>query len=159
MYSILRDTTLAPIPTSRAFPFTGQRWLGSGSDKLKMASQIAPSAAACAAEFATILFAIRISVRPVAVSCTTMKPISTSVQSTIISAKPLSVRPAAGQDTGSGTDPQARSHWLIADRPRIQAVERPSQRSVWGYAKSHFERKSGRAETYSRLHVDPACPR
>jgi hypothetical protein len=53
-----------------------------------MASKIAPSAAASAMELATRLLAIRISVRPLAVRWTTMKPISTSVHNTMISAKP-----------------------------------------------------------------------
>src|SRR3954454_21133314 len=49
---------------------------------------MAPSAAACVAAFAARLPAMRISVRPAAVTCAVMKAISTSIHKTISKAKP-----------------------------------------------------------------------
>ena len=56
--------------------------------RLKIALKIAPSAAAWATAFAMRLFAIWISVRPLAVTCATMKASKISIHKTIISANP-----------------------------------------------------------------------
>src|SRR5438874_6252284 len=66
---------------------------------------MAPSAAACAAAFAARLPAMRISVRPAAVTCAVMNAISTSIQSTISRAKPRCPRAGADNSCGIGLEP------------------------------------------------------
>src|SRR6516165_1986080 len=125
-------TRLLPIASSCAVPSKGQRWFSCGFDWLKMASKMAPSAAACATALATRLLAIRISVRPLAVRCATMKAISTSVHSTIISAKPPLRRQAVSDGGCLGTDLQtvrvgyarnALALQLLRDEPRVDQLD------------------------------------
>src|SRR5437667_9518136 len=96
-----------------------------------MASKIAPSAAACAAELATRLPAMRISVRPLAVTCATMKPISTKVHSTMIRANPRLRRSADSGGNHRGTELQpvrvgqprvALALQLLRDQPGVDQL-------------------------------------
>src|SRR5207237_8760778 len=77
---------------------------------------MAPSAAACDLEFAARLPAIRLSVRPAAVICATIKAISTSIHNTISSAKP---RDRAGT---FGMFLEAVRVWRAVERVTLQLL-------------------------------------
>src|ERR1051325_2834433 len=88
---------------------------------------MAPSAAACAAAFAARLPAMRISVRPAAVTCAVMNAISTSIHSTISRAKPRCS--GAGAVLGIGLDPvrigraaERLALQFLADEPGIDQL-------------------------------------
>jgi hypothetical protein len=106
-------TRLSPTTKSRTVPSTGQRCRECGSDRLKMVSKIALSAAACATAFPTILVAIRVSPLPVAVRCATMKAINTRVHNTMIRAKPPSWRPNTGVEDLGNIDLSVIFDWVI----------------------------------------------
>src|SRR5205085_776975 len=90
---------------------------------------MAPSAAARAAAFAARLPAMRISVRPAAVTCAVMNAISTSIHKTISRAKPRC--PGAGADAvlGIALEPvrigraaQRLALQFLADEPSIDQL-------------------------------------
>ena len=116
-------TRLLPIISSCACPFSGQRWSGLGSNWLKMAAKIAPSPAASVTASATRLPAIRISVRPLAVRRATIKAISTSVHSTMRSAKPpLRRQTTRVAQAVAAAPPTARSGWPRPGSPCAAAA-------------------------------------
>src|SRR3954470_13476892 len=88
---------------------------------------MAPSAAACAAAFAARLPAMRISVRPAAVTCAVMNAISTSIHKTISRAKPR--WPRAGAVLGIALEPvrigraaQRLALQFLADEPGVDQL-------------------------------------